>query len=280
MLSVQDIITRSAPPAPWSEGDNIPWNEPGFSERMLREHLSQDHALASRRLPTIEAQVATLTESVLPPPPARVLDLACGPGLYLSRLAHNGYAGLGIDFSPASIEYAKRGAASDGLPTEYRLDDLRGADLGTGYDAALLLYGQLNVFRRTEARAIIERAGAALVRGGVFVIEFQTYEQIRSSGQASASWSSHETGLFSADPHLLLTESFWDESAATSTQRFYVVDAVTAAVSRHSLSNETYTDAQLETLLAEAGLVDVSFLPSLTGEDAADGLRVVIATKT
>ena len=27
-------------PEPWDEGDNIPWNEPGFSRRMLREHLT------------------------------------------------------------------------------------------------------------------------------------------------------------------------------------------------------------------------------------------------
>ena len=38
---------------------------------------------------------------------ARVLDLGCGPGLYTTRLAKLGHTCVGIDFSPASIAYAK-----------------------------------------------------------------------------------------------------------------------------------------------------------------------------
>lgn len=47
--TICDIVDRAQAPAPWSEGDNIPWDEPEFSERMLAEHLSQEHDLALRR---------------------------------------------------------------------------------------------------------------------------------------------------------------------------------------------------------------------------------------
>ena len=57
-MELADIVARTPDPEPWSEGDKIPWNDPDFSERMLREHLSQDHDLASRRLEVIEAHVA------------------------------------------------------------------------------------------------------------------------------------------------------------------------------------------------------------------------------
>ena len=46
-MKIPDLIERKAIPQPWGEGDNIPWNEPGFSERMLAEHLSQAHDMAS-----------------------------------------------------------------------------------------------------------------------------------------------------------------------------------------------------------------------------------------
>jgi hypothetical protein len=52
-----DLIQRKTPPAPWAEGETIPWNEPGFSERMLREHLSQEHDAASRRREKVQQQV-------------------------------------------------------------------------------------------------------------------------------------------------------------------------------------------------------------------------------
>lgn len=41
---------------------NLPWGDPAFRERMLREHLSQDHELASRRLETVERQVERIVD--------------------------------------------------------------------------------------------------------------------------------------------------------------------------------------------------------------------------
>ena len=51
-MDILQIIQRIPNPRPWSEGEKIPWNEPGFSRRMLREHLSQEHDAASRRFET------------------------------------------------------------------------------------------------------------------------------------------------------------------------------------------------------------------------------------
>jgi hypothetical protein len=48
-MNLLDLIRRTGIPEPWSEGEKIPWDEPGFSERMLKEHLSQEHDAASRR---------------------------------------------------------------------------------------------------------------------------------------------------------------------------------------------------------------------------------------
>ncbi|MCP4965184.1 MAG: methyltransferase domain-containing protein [bacterium] len=280
MLSLLDLITRSLPPAPWSEGDNIPWDEPAFSQRMLNEHLAQDHDLASRRLSLIDSQVSRLIETSIPAAPARVLDLACGPGLYLHRIAAAGHSGVGIDFSPASIDHARSEADAAGYDLIYHHDDLRTADFGSGFDTILLLYGQINVFRRTEALKILTKAHAALVPGGKLVLEPQTFSHIRLTGQAPPVWSSHESGLFGADPHLTLTESSWYEASAVTTQRFYIVDAATGAVERHALSSEAYTDEQLTNTLNDAGFAEVTHRPSLTGEETDDGLSVVVCART
>ena len=37
---------------------------------------------------------------LLPPPPARILDLACGQGRHAVRLAERGYQVVGVDTSP------------------------------------------------------------------------------------------------------------------------------------------------------------------------------------
>jgi SAM-dependent methyltransferase len=41
-------------------------------------------------------------------PPGRVLDVGCGTGFLLERLAERGYSGVGIDLSPESVEHASR----------------------------------------------------------------------------------------------------------------------------------------------------------------------------
>jgi SAM-dependent methyltransferase len=276
MLSLNDIVTRTSPPTPWSEGDNIPWNDPEFSERMLAEHLSQQHDLASRRTEQIDAQVSTIL-TLLVPPPGCVLDLACGPGLYLNRLAAKGYHGVGIDFSPASIRHARTEASTSDV--EFCLDDIRSIDFGSGFDAVLLLYGQLNVFRRSEARSIVNRAFAALRPGGMFIVEPQAYAHIEQSGNTAPSWSSHEHGLFSAQAHVLLTESFWDPDAEAPTERFYVIDAATGDVTRHALSNEAHSDEELDRLLEDAGFEGIQHRPSLVPGETSPALFVVTAIR-
>ena len=64
-MKITDLINDPAPPTPWAQGDNIPWNDPEFSERMLREHLSSEHDLASRREEIIDRQVSWIHDHVL-----------------------------------------------------------------------------------------------------------------------------------------------------------------------------------------------------------------------
>ena len=101
-MKLIDIINRSPTPQPWDEGENIPWNDPEFSQRMLAEHLTQEHDAASRKFAKIDRHVQWIHKNVLGGKPARILDLGCGPGLYALRLARLGHQHTGIDFSPAS----------------------------------------------------------------------------------------------------------------------------------------------------------------------------------
>jgi SAM-dependent methyltransferase len=61
-------------------------------------------------------------------PAPRVLDVGCGTGFLLERLAERGYAGLGVDLSPESVEIAQRRLAEIGAADRLR------AVVGSAYE--------------------------------------------------------------------------------------------------------------------------------------------------
>ncbi len=275
-----DIITRDPQPRPWAEGEKIPWNEPGFSRRMLREHLSQAHDAASRRTETIERQVAFIHQTLLAGRPGHILDLGCGPGLYASRLARLGHIVVGVDFSPASLAYAREQATSEGLTVTYREGDLRRTDFGGGFDACLLLFGECNVFRPDDLRDILTRAARALTPAGRLLLEPSTAAAIEAIGRQPATWSAQPEGLFSDRPHLLLHEAFWDEAAQVATDRYFVIDAESGAVQRHAASQCAYSVAGLQALLRSAGFDAVTPVDGWdAGRSYGDSFFAVIAAK-
>ncbi|MBN2566296.1 MAG: class I SAM-dependent methyltransferase [Candidatus Eisenbacteria bacterium] len=276
-MDVRKLLERE-PPEPWSHGGKIPWHEPGFSARMLKEHLSQDHDLASRRSAKIDAQVDWLNREILPAH-ASVLDLGCGPGFYTSRLAGLGHTCVGIDFSPASIEYARSEAASASLDCTYMLEDLLKADFGSGFDAVLLLYAEFNTFPRHEAEQLLVRMRESLRPGGHLVLEVQREEQVRRLGTAAPSWYVSERGLFADAPHLCLIDCAWDDEARVSAERFTVFCSGSDSPDTYICTTQAYTDSEYDELLVSAGLSSVQrrVSPADAGSDAGAGLVMITA---
>jgi SAM-dependent methyltransferase len=281
-MKIIDIINRKPVPDPWSEGDNIPWNEPDFSQRMLKEHLSQEHNAASRTFERIDQHVAWIHEHVLDEKLSRILDLGCGPGLYAQRLAKLGHHCMGIDYSPASIAHARSTATQENLDCTFLEADLREADFGTGYDAVMQIFGELNVFKPAHAEIILRKAYTALVPGGKLALEPHTFEAVEAWGKREPSWSSSSGGLFFETPHIVMQECSWDEAAQAATNRYYIVDALNADVIRYAQSIQAYNQQDYTALLEKCGYTNVKFYPSLTGKPDPEQpeLLVILAQRS
>lgn len=280
-MNLLDIVSRQCPPAPWSEGDNIPWHDPDFSRRMLREHLSQQHNGASRRFETIDRHVAWIHGHLLNRQLSRILDLGCGPGLYLQRLAPLGHDCMGVDYSPASITHAVSEADQQHLAIQYRQEDTRTADIGTGFDLVMLIFGELNVFAPPDARCILQKAANSLADGGRLLLEVHPDAEIQRLGQRPATWYASRAGLFSDAPHICMQENSWDPATRTTAIRYFVIDASTGVVTRHAQSYQAYTEVEYRQLLADCGLRACAAYSSFGGQadDRPQDLVVLVATK-
>lgn len=274
-MNLTDIINRNMDLLPWQEGERIPWDDAAFSNRILQEHLTQEHDAASRRKSRIKKQVDWIHRDLLGGKLTHILDLGCGPGLYAAPFTKLGHHYMGIDFSPACIDHAIETAPAH---SAYLLGDIRTVNYGDGYGLVLYIFGALNIIRRQDALTILKKAHAALISGGQIVIEASTLDAVDQIGNQPSMWYSAEAGLFCDVPHLCLMENFWDEETSTATERFYIVESASGQVTRHAASTVGYTEQQLAEMLDAAGFVNIAFYPSLTGKEEAESQEMVVVT--
>ena len=249
------------PPVPWSGDYKIPWDEPGFSRRMLDEHLDQSHDRASHRREVIERQAAFLHERVLGEAAGRILDVGCGPGIHTAAFAALGHSCTGVDFSPAAIEHARR----EDTASEYRLEDVRESDFGSGYDLVLMSYGEFNAFGPEEARELLERMRDAAFPGGTVVLEAQALSAISNAGSRPATWRAVPKSVFGDDPHLWLEEHFWFEDELCAVSRYFVVDGSNDIVA-HTNTLQGYREHEYIEMLQMMGFRRIGRFPSLTDD--------------
>lgn len=101
-------------------------------------------------------------------PAGRVLDIGCGTGFLLERLAERGFSGLGIDLSPESVEHARRRLAEIGAA------DRLTAVVGSAYEppaGPFDLIALTDVLEHLEdPRACLAALRAQLAPSGLLVI--------------------------------------------------------------------------------------------------------------
>ena len=156
------------------------------------------------------------------------------------------------------------------LTCDYIHADIRTTEYGSGYGLVMLIFGEFNVFKPSDAGRILQKAHDALDSDGVLLLEAHTSEAMQEFGQRPATWYAAESGLFSESPHLCLQENFWDAEGETVTRRYLIIAASTGEVARYAQSMKAYTEEQYRAVIEGAGFADVNFHPSLIGaEDAS-----------
>ena len=268
-------------PSVGEEHGKLPWDDPDFSRRMLREHLSQRYDAASRRTRIIKKHVDWIHHYVLAEQPSKILDLGCGPGLYSNRLADHGHRCTGIDFSPAAIGYARAKAVQKKLACEYRLEDICSTDYGYDFNLVMLVFSEFNTFTTEEANSILMKSYHSLTPGGRILLEVPSFDAVEQLGNQPSVWYTEKKGIFSEEPYLCLTESLWNEEDSIATERYYIINETNTDVKLYINCTQAYEESQFKSMLGTVGFKKINFHPSLTGseEQQMDGMFVILASK-
>ncbi|MCA9970571.1 MAG: hypothetical protein KC425_10175, partial [Anaerolineales bacterium] len=158
--------------------------------------------------------------------------------------------------------------------------DVRQMDqAGQNFDAALLPYGQLAVFTRDEARALLAQVAAALRPGARLCVELLNQERVDKKN--SRWWYTDDAGLWGDAPYLHLGERLWYADEALSLERFFILHLETGDMDEVLLCDQTYAADEMVNLMRAAGFAQVDVYPAWDGlplYDAAEWI-VYVATR-
>lgn len=107
------------------------------------------------------------------PRPFRILDIGCGTGEDSIRLTKRGHEVTGIDASAGMIDEATKKAKSEGLLTEFFVQDMRGLRLDRVFDCAICLRGGFaRLMDNGDFGLFFGGLSHHLRSGGLFIFDF------------------------------------------------------------------------------------------------------------
>ena len=105
-------------------------------------------------------------------PVRTILDIACGTGPHLIRLAERGYAMSGLDLSPTNIEFLRERVGAKGERADLIVGDMTDFRLRLPVDAAICMQdSQGHLLTNEQLIAHFRCVARGLRRGGVYVFD-------------------------------------------------------------------------------------------------------------
>lgn len=242
-------------PTLYEKGDKVMWTDEYISQKLLEVHLEPALDLASRMPESIDRTIDFLLD-FCGETASSILDLGCGPGLYLERLAKHGNKVTGVDFSRNSIDYAKKRAQDLDLDAEYLCQDYLTLDFQDRYDLVTMIYTDFGVLLPEERKDLLHRIFRALKPGGRFVFDVLNERNLDEKFQAKQSWSVEEEGFWRPDPYLELC-SGWHYQEAKVFMNQHLVMRASGAFDTYRFWAHYFTPADIQENLDPAGFKNI-----------------------
>jgi SAM-dependent methyltransferase len=105
-------------------------------------------------------------------PVSTVLDLACGPAPYVEELVRREYHYIGLDRSPAMLEYAQTKAKAINTSARFQLADMTNFELVEVVDFVFVLLGSLQARNTPQIVSHFDSVSRVLKPGGLYFLDW------------------------------------------------------------------------------------------------------------
>ena len=206
-MDIDKLHIAAQRPALYEKGDSIMWTDEHISKKLLELHLNPNVDSASRSQENIDRTMEFLL-FFCKKSPMTILDLGCGPGIYLEKLAGLGHHCTGIDFSKNSISYARDQANEKGLDIRYINQNYLELDFEDQFDLVIMIYTDLGVLLPEEREELLDKIYRALKHKGIFIFDLLNERNLEEKFQETQTCTYEFSGFWKPTPYLELAKGF------------------------------------------------------------------------
>jgi len=130
----------------------------------------------------------------------RILEPACGPGLFLEHVPKYGYDILGFDLNPAMIDFSKERLRRSHISNQNAdaiIGNMINAKFDQKFDAAFICINSIGYLRKdTEIISHLQNIHDSLNDGGLYIIEISfKCDNIRNEKKIDDTWHANSDGV-------------------------------------------------------------------------------------
>jgi SAM-dependent methyltransferase len=197
------------------------WDDKYISKQMLKFHLNPEVEAASKTKETIEAETDFIIQMTNMNSEKTVLDLGCGPGLYIKEFAKTGAKVSGIDISDRSINYANENIKPVYKNTLFFRKNYLDMNFKKCFDTVTLIFYDFCALNTDEQKKLLLKIHKALKDNGFFI--FDVFSENKKTS-ISTNISVCEGGFWSPDSYIEILNTFIYEEPKTEGLQYTIID--------------------------------------------------------
>lgn len=219
-LDMRVLKNALARPALFEKSTAKFWDDAHISGQMLDFHLNPEVESASKAARTIEAETDFIIKATGMDSSKSVLELGCGPGLYVKEFAKTGARVVGVDISERSLDYADKNIKPRFGNVDFIRMNYLDMDFGDAFDVATLIFYDFCALSTAEQKVLLAKIHAALKDEGMFIFDVVTENRMCAE---TAVVSVYDAGFWSAAPYVEIQSTFMYDQPKTEGRQYTII---------------------------------------------------------
>lgn len=237
------------------------WDDAHIAKQMLQFHLNPEIEAASKKAETIASEIRHIVK-VTKMKHKTVLDLGCGPGLYINGFADHAESAVGIDLSQFSLDYALQTVGIEKNNVQFKKMNYLALEYTAAFDVITMIFYDFGALNFDEQANLLKKVHTALKPNGIFVFDVLTS---RCPHSESSSTKFYRSGFFSEEPYMEIHQKlFYSDSMVRGDQYVLISESGDLRIIRNY--DRLFNETEITDLLKMNGFSIIQLDANLSGD--------------